>query len=333
VEGWSEQISRYVWNADLNLSPAQPWGVWELADASGDTDEFNGRLDAAETPLAVSKSAGATSLQLSEDDLWTTDSDDFPLDLSVGGYKVTASAITAPWTFVAFGTSAAADAAAISPGLPTGWAQGDLLLLFHATRDTTFTSIPQVPAGYTNLVTSANMRISYKYATSSESAPSATYSGGSGDTCLAIMAAVRPATTVSGATIASATQLNGSAQNIDFLGLAANAAREIRMYFGWKADDSTAATDLAGFDNTTRVTSTLGNDATIVVGVQPFSFPYDINDNTVTITGGAAAVSRTLVASFRSTTNPLQVATTSALPAAVASGSDIRVWQPPVLAL
>lgn len=332
VEGYSMTIGPKDWNVSVNCSPSVAYGVGELASSSGDTDEFLARIDPVSSTVETTAAQGTTSLRLSAGQLWTTRADDFPLNLDLLGYKVPVSSIVGPWTFVSFGTGAAADAAAISPGLPTGWQQGDLLLTFHATRDTTYASLPQTPAGYTSLFTSANMKICGKYATSSESAPSLTYSGGAGDTCLGIMAAVRPSTTVSGFSTGTATQLNGSLQDVAYPALGSSAMNEVKMIFGWKADDSTAVSIAQPwYQNVTSVSSVLGNDATIIVGIDCFKFPYPLSANDIVITGGAANVSRTIVGAVRSTTDPVQVATTGGLPATMAAGTPVELWLPAVL--
>ncbi|TDC81910.1 hypothetical protein E1193_13490 [Micromonospora sp. KC606] len=79
---------RRSWRATMNVEPAAPWLV---ATASGPQ-----RAAAAGSTLAADITAGALSLSLTTtaDGLWTTKASAFPLDLLVGGERVTVSAIT-----------------------------------------------------------------------------------------------------------------------------------------------------------------------------------------------------------------------------------------------
>jgi hypothetical protein len=69
-------------------------GVAEAAADTGDTSEMVGRADTAGSALAAPASLGATSLSVATTvgPLWTTTADDYPLQLSVGGIEVRATA-------------------------------------------------------------------------------------------------------------------------------------------------------------------------------------------------------------------------------------------------
>ncbi|TDC42096.1 hypothetical protein [Micromonospora sp. KC213] len=80
---------RRSWRATMNVEPAAPWLV---ATASGPH-----RAAAAGSTLATDITAGAMSLSLTSTaagGLWTTKASAFPLDLLIGGERVTVSAIT-----------------------------------------------------------------------------------------------------------------------------------------------------------------------------------------------------------------------------------------------
>jgi hypothetical protein len=93
VEGIAHEITTRAWRATFRCSLFEPWAVGEVAAESGDTSDMLLRLDTDGSTLASSASLGATSLSVaSTGALWTTDADDYPLHLSVGGLKVRATA-------------------------------------------------------------------------------------------------------------------------------------------------------------------------------------------------------------------------------------------------
>lgn len=88
VEGYAETISQFEWLVDLNCSPALPWD-----EATADGGQ---RVAADGSTLAAALTAGGTSLLLAStaaNGPWTQDAADMPLDVRVGGERVTASAI------------------------------------------------------------------------------------------------------------------------------------------------------------------------------------------------------------------------------------------------
>lgn len=92
-------------------------------------------------------------------------------------------------SFVAAGSVGQAfGGSSVTPGLPTGWAQNDLLLLWQCHDSSSDGATPPLPTGYTNILTIVNgnfagaCRLSYKLAGSSESAPSWTAGGTSSRT-------------------------------------------------------------------------------------------------------------------------------------------------------
>jgi hypothetical protein len=102
VEGWAETLSPTQWVVTPNLGPATPWRVGTVAADSGDTSEFLMRVspDAGDFILGHSASAGATSiivdvLGVSGVAVFTTNADDVPFDLKIGGWKVTVRFVAA----------------------------------------------------------------------------------------------------------------------------------------------------------------------------------------------------------------------------------------------
>jgi hypothetical protein len=107
VEGWSVELDQYTWAVKLNTSPAEPWRVARLAletgpPASAANAEARAQTDGAYVYAKANQ--GATTLQVATPSgpLWTTSTGDYPMDLSVGGRKVVATACTgaaSPQTF------------------------------------------------------------------------------------------------------------------------------------------------------------------------------------------------------------------------------------------
>jgi hypothetical protein len=89
VQGTSETIGMFSHQVELNTSPASPWDT-RLYDAT------DCRYDTAGSTLVSGVSAGATSLSVATSlgPLWTTVGGDLPFDVSVGGVRVTVTAIS-----------------------------------------------------------------------------------------------------------------------------------------------------------------------------------------------------------------------------------------------
>lgn len=116
VEGYTETLGPATWDLQLVCAPAGPWRV---AEVDGDP-----RVAADGSTLAADITSSATSLQITstaENGPWTTDPDDFPLDIAVGGERITLSAIsgtTSPQTATVSARSVNGVVKAHSAGAP-----------------------------------------------------------------------------------------------------------------------------------------------------------------------------------------------------------------------
>jgi hypothetical protein len=104
VQGVRERIQMFGHELDLLTSPGSPWDL-RLVDV--DT-----RYDTAGSRLASAVSQGATSMSVETTlgPLWTTNGADLPFDVSVGGVRVTVTAISgssSPQTFTVAAVSRA----------------------------------------------------------------------------------------------------------------------------------------------------------------------------------------------------------------------------------
>lgn len=109
VQGTSEHLGAYSHAIALNTSQATPWTT-RVYDSTA-------QYDTAGSTLASSVSAGATSLSINTTlgPLWTTSGGDLPFDISVGGTRVTVTAISgagSPQTFTVNAVSRALTAGA-----------------------------------------------------------------------------------------------------------------------------------------------------------------------------------------------------------------------------
>lgn len=88
LEGWTLTLGPYTFRVVANCSPYTPWlvGRWSIS-----------RYDSRDSALAAPVDESATTLDISFGELpWTTDPAALPLDLAVGGERVTVTAISAP---------------------------------------------------------------------------------------------------------------------------------------------------------------------------------------------------------------------------------------------
>jgi hypothetical protein len=328
IEGYTETIDNVDWTVTLNTSPARPWQVFELED----TDL--GRLESTGSSLLTSATAGATSLLVATTEIgpqWSTTAE--PYNWHVAGEKITVTTMnTNAVSFVAAGTASHGDNTSLTPSLPAGVQQGDLLLVFAAIRSSG-TGTVNTPTGYTALLTFGNIVLLGKTHTGSESAPTVTFTGGAvGDTTSAQMAAFRYAQC---SVVTSATQLNGSAQNIATPALTAglDRARMLILYLGWKQDDWTSVATLAGAE-IGEPFSTTGNDQGLVWDYVIQTSVAEIAASSFVVTGGAAAISRGAVVAIKGDVQSCTVTrAVNGVSKAQAAGAAVSLWRPGVLSL
>lgn len=204
-------------------------------------------------------------------------------------YRVSAVDVALP-TFVASSTAVSAVNTSVTPTLPSGWAEGDLLVIWAAVRNSGAGAIV-APTGWTVMLQVDNIALLGRRATSSESNPTVTISGGvSGADVIAHMAAFRNAERTPAAT---AYQLNPSAQNITYPPMAGVESNwGAALYLGWKQDDWTSVATLASATaEIGEPVSTAGNDAGLVWDYQLMSTPVATAQGAFTVTGGASAIS------------------------------------------
>lgn len=276
------------------------------------------------------------------DSLWTTDPTHFPQDVLVGGERVTLSGISggAPTiTFVSAGTTSAADNGSVSPGLPAGVANGDVVFIFASIRGNT--GSVNTPSGWQSEGTFPNFRIFTRVYNSAvwTVMPTVTVSGGAaGDTVLAQSAAFRgveleslglPPSSPGGFVY----NTSGTAQDIALKSNVSAVAGQtaLRMMFGWKSDDWTSADCPTDLIEIGELSSTLGNDAAQVwaYAADAASMDYPAGA-TVTVTGGATATTRSICLVWPASPQTFTISARSVNGAGKehAAGAEVQVADP-----
>jgi hypothetical protein len=206
----------------------------------------------------------------------------------VNYYRVSAVDATAP-SFVASSTAVTAVNASVSPTVPAGCTEGDLLVIFAAIRNSGAGSVV-VPAGWTVMLQTDNIALLGRRATSSESTPTVTVTGGvAGADVIAQMACFRNLELTPAATTY---QLNPTGQNIDYPVLSAyQSTWSAVLYLGWKADDWTSVATITGATEIGEPVSTAGTDAGLVWDYLLMTTPAAVASGAFVVTGGATAIS------------------------------------------
>lgn len=98
IQGWTERINTLSWDITFNCTPASPWNVGVVGDATF------GKADTSGSQIASAISDTDTSIQvaITAGPLWTTDAAQMPIDIAAGGevMRVTAvSGTSSPQTF------------------------------------------------------------------------------------------------------------------------------------------------------------------------------------------------------------------------------------------
>lgn len=196
-------------------------------------------------------------------------------------------------TYGGIGTVATGNNASLNPTLPAGATDGDLLLLFAVIRNSG-TGSPDTPAGWTPMLDMGNAKVFGKIMEASTTAPTVTFTGGvaNADTQAAITKWGGHPPNVLTASETVAVQSNASAQNIAYPAFSPFFNGRAAILVAWKQDDSTAVTPPAGFTGIINSSVTAGDDATLRVMYQIQTTATDVPAGSLTVTGGAAAISK-----------------------------------------
>jgi hypothetical protein len=219
--------------------------------------------------------------------------DDYEFAADVANFYRVSAVDADPITYVGAGSAASGNNSSLGPALPAGLVDGDLLLCPASIRNSGAGTV-NTPPGWTALATSGNVTLLGRRYVAGDGGPLVTFTGGvaNADT-IAQIAAWRNAELVP---IVTNPQLNGSAQNIAYPAVTITGDGRLVLVVGWKADDWTSVAALAGMAEVGETVSTAGDDAGLVWDYQIQTTATNIGAGSLTVTGGAAAISRGLVA-------------------------------------
>jgi hypothetical protein len=225
--------------------------------------------------------------------------DDYEFSPDVPNFYRVSAVDTGPITFVGAGAASvsanAAGNATVSPTLPAH-GPGDTLLVLASIRNSG-TGTVNVPADWISLAESGNVRLLGRRAPSSgTAAPVVGFTGGVANASLIGQSAVlRNAELLP---VVAVPQLNASAQNVAYPALNVPADGHAVIVAGWKQDDWTGVAALAGMTEIQEAVETGGDDAGQVWDYQIQGAAANVLAGALVVTGGAAAISRAIVAAF-----------------------------------
>ncbi|WP_051790991.1 hypothetical protein [Amycolatopsis jejuensis] len=254
--------------------------------------------------------------------------DDFEFTPGVVNYYRVSGVDSAPISMVAApGATVTGNNASLSPALPAGGAggltDGDTLFLFASIRNSG-AGAPVKPAGWTTAVDMGNAVLFTRRYTTGVAAPTVAFTGGvaNADTGAQVTAFHNADLTP----VVANPVLNASAQNVALPSLTVPEQQMLNLWLGWKQDDWTGASSGRGFAEIGDWSSTAGDDAAMwwEYTVQG-STDIDIGAGTLTVTGGAAAISRAAALAFRKAPWLFQQTASITPSLADASGVD-KVW-------
>lgn len=203
-------------------------------------------------------------------------------------------------TYVGAGTTATAVNASVTPVAHASTTTGDLVIVAASIRNSG-TGTVVLPADWTSLVDFGNVRVMAKI-WDGVAIPAITFAGGAANAdCIGETATYRGVSREAlVAVAASATQLNGSAANIAYPGLTVARDRHLALLVAWKQDDATAVSTPATMTATVSALNVIaGDDAFQSVHHVIQTTAANIASGTLTMTGGAAAISRVVLLALK----------------------------------
>lgn len=203
-------------------------------------------------------------------------------------------------TLVGVGTAATAVNASVTPTFHASTAAGDLVLI-HATIRNSGTGVPVQPTGWATLLTFGNEAIFGRIFVAGDVPPAVTFTGGAaGEDTIGQTATFRGVSAeVISVITASATVLNGSAVNIAYPSLVVPKDRHLVVVAAWRQDDLTTITAPATTTVLQTTSTTTGNDAAQSWWYVIQTTLANITGASLTVTGGAAAISRAMVLALK----------------------------------
>lgn len=317
--------------------------IWKQIATSDTTDEPTGTWHVAATDTSL-PGAGSVAFHSFLGALNTntlpviskygafTQMCDLPVDIGIGGERITVNSITSPAiTFLGVGAASHADNTSLVPALPAAALGGDTLLCFAAIRSSG-TGTVNTPTGWTLLLSFGNCALFGRIAggtiggATTDTAPTVSFTGGAaGDTTSAQVAAFRDLSL----TVAfSSTLLNGVAANIAVPAFYPERTNLLVLSLGWKQDDWTSVATIAGQTEIGEPSSVLGNDQGLVWDYQIQTNPVEIAATSFVVTGGTNQISRGAVVGLAGDVQTFTVVrSVNTISKTHSSGDSVQVWQ------
>ena len=332
ARGFQEILNAYQFHIQANASPARPYDGYVVET---DTSTNRSRIPAGVSFLNSPLTATATTAYVAHERTAWIDTAGygamFPFDIAIMGERMTATAITnSAATFIAAGTASHAVNADVTPGLPAGMQKGDLMLIFASIRNQA--GLVETPAGYSDILTFANVRLLGKIHSGSESAPTVSFLNGSAnaDTSAQMCAFRNAQKTLAG----FSTQLNGSAANIDVPALTMTRNNCIVLRLGWKQDNWTSVATLAGMTEIGDPSTAVGDNQGLVWDYAIQTTATDLAAVAFVPTGGVSAVSRGMVVALAGDVQTFTVTrSVNGVSKTQSAGDDVQIYHPAVIVL
>jgi hypothetical protein len=355
VEGETGEIGADRWRVLLHCSPYEPWAVMELAEESTpDLNPFMARY--ATEPGCALRAAiddnDTTVLVDGNNQRLTVDSADWnlsnhaPLLVVVGGehMRVDGNASTAAASTGAAGATSVADNAAVTPADYTGGAAQDWALVVARVRDPSVSlAITDPNYTYQLLGAVAGLRLWATVRGADTPAPTITPTGGgAGDVLSAATFGLEnmPITLadLTDAILDIRTLTNATAQNITFRRLPSQRTRygRVILLIAGKSDDSTGIAVPAGFTELIDASTGTGDDQTLYVAYRIDTDPAKVDRGALVVSGGATAVSESMVIALPGGYQTLTVARSQNADPVVkshAAGDKLAIYRPGIWAL
>lgn len=202
-------------------------------------------------------------------------------------------------TDLTVGTATTANNAAVTPGTPSGLAEGDFMVIVAAIRNSG-TGTPNTPSGWTLISDNANLRMFGRYFQTGDVMPSVTFAGGvaNADTyarALKARGVAKDMLTEQPGSLAN----NSSAQNISYPAYDVLGDNHLLLMALWKQDDATSIATPSGWTSQGLTNMTTGDDMLVQLYTQLQTAVADITSGAAVVTGGASAIGRGSILALR----------------------------------
>ncbi len=203
---------------------------------------------------------------------------------------------------VTVGTAATGVNASVTPATPSGLVAGDFMLIVAAIRNAGVGAV-NTPTGWTPVGAVDSVSMFGRFFQTGDTMPLITFTGGvaNADTyarCLKARGVAKDQLTESSASSAS----NTSAQNISYPAYDLAGANHLLVMANWKQDDATSLTTPtlpAAWTAQGLTNMTAGDDMLVGLFTLLETTELDVSSGTVTVTGGASAIGRSLILGIR----------------------------------